>query len=125
MGGETKIIELRDDATCMIVIVWLVRSHNDQEAWALRHIGFGKPDGGSFGTHMFYEGHPYMMAYDVENRRCDYDMCRLFGGSERYSNAMEWVREHFDELEGGEVVDVRFINGETNSPCKSDRWWMA
>jgi hypothetical protein len=32
-----------------------------------------------------------------------------------------WIIEHWDELRHGDVVDVRFILGETVAPCKPER----
>ena len=35
--------------------------------------------------------------------------------------AHEWLREHFDEIEDGGVVDVEFILGERAEPKRSER----
>lgn len=35
--------------------------------------------------------------------------------------AHKYITEHFVEMKDGDVVDVRFILGETSEPCQSDR----
>jgi hypothetical protein len=33
----------------------------------------------------------------------------------------DWIIKHWDELRDGDVIDVRFILGETATPCKPER----
>lgn len=35
--------------------------------------------------------------------------------------AHEYLKEHFDDLESGAVIDVEFILGETETPKRSER----
>jgi len=42
-------------------------------------------------------------------------------GNRTMRTAHEWLREHFDEIEDGAVVDVAFILGERVEPKRSER----
>ena len=123
MEAEVKIFEIRDEATCMIAVTWLVRSHNEQERWALCSRGFGRTGSYGSGVHCMCGDVPYMLTYIPELNQCDYSPERLFGGEQRYVKTIEWIRDHFDELEGGSVVDVRCVNGERDRPARSDRFF--
>ena len=44
-----------------------------------------------------------------------------FWGDRTMASAHVYITEHFHGMRDGDVVDVRFIRGETEVPCKSDR----
>ena len=42
-------------------------------------------------------------------------------GGRTWPNAHRYIIEHWNELRDGDVIDVRFILGETPEPCTSER----
>jgi hypothetical protein len=110
---ETKLFELRAVATCIPIIATKLSPSNDQDQWLLAHIGYGAtPE----------EQSQYIM------------IARLEGGSIATANANrhpihemrtanKYLNTHFDELESGAVIDVDFIEGRTDKPVKSDRFY--
>lgn len=43
------------------------------------------------------------------------------GGNARTTAVAEWIREHYEELDHGAVVDARVILGETERSAISER----
>lgn len=41
-------------------------------------------------------------------------------GDRTYATAHAYIRDHFDDLPSGAVIDVRFILGETEAPAESE-----
>lgn len=101
---QTKMIELRDEATFIPAMAILMESSAPPEEkllrragyWGCRCIMFGNAHGGPF-------------------RFDPYDW-----GDRTYHIAHLWLTEHWDEVETGDVVDVRFILKETDSPARSE-----
>jgi hypothetical protein len=105
---ETKLFEVRDRGTCIPVLAVAL------DAWA----------------------HPPSSREHLLLRRAGYgDRCILLGAAEGGPFAFDpwqhndartrcvahrYIAEHWDALTSGEVVDVRFILGETTEPAATD-----
>ena len=105
-----KAIEIRDSLTFISAIAIKVVPANEGQHYLLRRSGYGfdppqiilaKLAGGS--------GMACCDPFDWPS------------GARTMRTAHEWLREHFDEIEDGAVVDVEFILGERAEPKRSER----
>lgn len=104
---EMKFFEIRDRGTCMpaMGIKMTFERKNPNEAFLLSSAGYGL-------------GHPLIMLVFIEINICNYNP--FAWGDRTKQAAHRYIEENFDDLESGQVVDVRFILGETKSPERSD-----
>ena len=93
---KTKLLEIRDRMTMIPAIAVQISGADGPLARAAGYgsacVLFGRADGPT-------------MVYDPFHWR-DRTMMQ----------AHMWLRDHFDEVETGDVVDVEFLLGETSSP---------
>ena len=119
MQLESRVIEIRDECTCIPAIAIRVRNTvhvrniNAFETceWLI-HTRSGYPENGS--------GIVLMRLSDQEATVDPYAW-----GGRTMPTAHHYVYEHFDELEDGQVLDVRVVLGEADKAVKSDRFWQA
>ena len=107
-----KVFEVRDSATFMPVVAIKVTPANEAERYLAARLGYGTtPEAQSkyvlmsllcSGEPMFYDPHHWSFS------------------SRTRAVAHEYIKEHFDELESGAVVDVQFILRETEAPKVSE-----
>lgn len=99
-----KALEIRDEGTC--IPMWAIRPTADNEAQRaiLRHAGYGE------GNYVILLG-----AHDCVGH---YNPDTQHGHTRRMAHV--WIKEHFDELKDGDVVDVEFILGKRPSPKLSE-----
>jgi hypothetical protein len=83
-------------------------------------IQFDGTDGYLFRRAGFAVEHPYVMLTRLNDCESQYDPFQ-WTTARTMRNAHIYIREHFDALHDGDVVDVEFILGETNSPKISER----
>ena len=113
-GFETKVVEIRDRGTCIGALLIRMQSDEPTQRYYLRRVGH--PEDGSS-----------IVLMDLNNQHATNDPYtwgskHLAGASSRtFGNAHNWIIDHFDEIQDGDVVDVEFILGETKSPKKSER----
>ena len=108
---QIKTIEIRDAATFIPAIASKVVPANEGQRYLLRRAGYG------FGPPQIIVA---KLAGGSGMANCDpYE----WPGSTRTMRvAHVWVREHFDEIEDGAVIDVEFIIGERKEPKRSERF---
>ena len=106
---EVKTIEIRDRGTLIVALAFRMRSSNIKDTNLLSRAGFPSD------------------AYQVELVDAysgvghhDPFCWRSNGSSRTMFEAHLWIQTHFDEINSGDVVDVRFIKGEVNSPATSE-----
>lgn len=114
----SKLFEIRDAATFIPVIATRLivnetGSLGEQELWLLRRAGYDE-------TQVTVSAaEPYII------------LCKLDGVDARY-DPFDWnsrtmktahldIRDNWDELTSGDVIDVEFIKGESLTPKKSER----
>jgi hypothetical protein len=110
---QIKLFEIRDAATFIPVLaVRLSAEATDQERWLLRRAGYARDD--------IAKGHFILL-------------CTLAGGNGRaicdpydwasstFTPAHEYIQLRWDELSGGDVIDVEFIKGLSATPKVSER----
>lgn len=113
-----KAFELRDRGTFIPVLaVKMVPSDETaddygSERYLLRRSGYGFAN-------------PCVVLCRMEasgvDRNATYDPFAWGEGTRTYQVAHQYIIEHFDELESGEVVDVEFILGEKPDKKISER----
>lgn len=102
-----KALEIRDEGTTISMLAIRPVPDNPHQRAILRHAGYGEPE-----SYVFLLG-----AHDLEG---SYDPFKQRGHTRRQAHL--WIREHFDELKDGDVVDVEFILGKKPEPKKSEIW---
>lgn len=95
-----KLFEIRDRATFISALAIQV---SGADGYLMRRAGFESPM-------------VYLVALATE-RAC-YDPYNW--GNRTMANAHHYIAEHWDELKGGEVIDVEFILGESKQPKQSE-----
>lgn len=102
-----KLFEVRDNATFLVAMAMLTVSDDVNEAYLLGMRGMGK------------KSHFNILLYSPAHNRIEYNpevwQCRTM------TTAHQFISEHWDELESGDVIDVRVILGETDEPCGRQR----
>lgn len=102
----TKMFEVFDRQTHLAIMATKLHSTNIKEKWLLKQEGFwGEP---LIMVSVFYGENIISECMDLHWTR-----------ARTIRNAHHYINEHFDELESGDVIDVRFILGEQNEPEKS------
>jgi hypothetical protein len=111
---ESKVFEIRDHATFMVGVATKLDTADREdpdcnEGYLLSRIGY-KPG-------CFYPVVLYIETF-AKTAHADYN---AWSDKRAIPTAHKFITEHWDELESGDVVDVRFILEETNKPCESER----
>lgn len=101
---DTKILEIRDEATFIPVLAIRTRADNDVEGYYFRGSGYGDD-----------------MVLMVSLTDCVAGYDPFEWDSRTYSVAHRYIGENFDGLESGDVVDVQYILEETDEPKVSER----
>lgn len=106
---EQKLIEIRDDFTCITAIAIKTEPQSSAETAFLNRGGWGpnsviliKCNGDCIANH-----DPFNWGIS-------------FGRT--MTEAHRYLEEHFDEIPNHYLLDVRYILGESDQPCKSDIW---
>ena len=102
---ETKILELRDRATFIPVLAMRLSSENEAERSLLARGGWG----------INSEDHKqYIILMRMDGQvNANFDPCDW--GDRTFSVAHSYITKEFDNLVSGDVVDVEFILGETDT----------
>lgn len=107
---ESKVFEVRDRGTFIPVLATKLGSDDFQETWLLSKSGYGfSRDSQSC----------YVLLCQLQGNRCNYDPYSW--DSATYSVAHAYIREHFDDMLPGAVVDVEYVRGERSAPRISER----
>jgi hypothetical protein len=129
---ETKLIELRDAATCIVMLAVKIEPFRDnvnnkypilwrdkngtvstlhaREQWLLSHAGYGTPL-------ILYTRLDQPSKWKWSSDDWDQDD-RTFWVSHKY------LEDHWDEVRNGDVVDAQFILGETTIQKRTDQFWF-
>ena len=105
----TKLFEVRDSATFISIVAIKVISENPSELFLLGRAGFS--DNSNYVLIASLDGGTNKMSYDP------YEW-----GNRTRKIAHEYIRDNFDSLNTGDVIDVEFILCETQIKKKSERY---
>lgn len=97
---ETKLLEIRDEATLIFALCVNMNPVNEFQRKALRRYGYpcdGRPN--------------ILITHASGGQRADNDPYSW--GGRTYPVAHKYIIENWDLLKDGDVVDVSFILGET------------
>src|SRR5215471_11750814 len=110
---DVKLFEVRDKQTFIPVLAIRLGGGNEQEQWLTRAAGFGK-------SYTEQSSYVLMVALDGASsgkmNSATYDW-----GDRTLRNAHGFIKENWDSLEGGDVIDVQFNLGETKTHKQSQR----
>jgi len=109
---EVKFLEVRDEGTFIAVMA----IHGDMQEipdeiagrYLLRRGGWAD-----------YQEFTYVLT--LHGCRATYDPYK-WGECRTMTTAHKWIREHWDSLSDGDVVDVEWILGERKTPKQSGRY---
>lgn len=133
---ETKLIELRDAATCISMIaikmepfkdnalnkypiLWrdksgVVSTLHAREEWILQHAGYGT------------DSEPLILYFRIDQPSQWRWSSRDWPSDDRtFSVTHRYLEEHWNEVQNCDVVDAQFILGETKIQKKTDQFWVA
>ncbi len=108
-----KLFEIRDEGTLIPVMAVRLKPGDEAERWLLARCGYG-PLGESQSK--------YVLVVQIDAGYGNATSDRFKWGDRRTMlHAHTYIKEHFDELESGAVVDVEFILGESDEPKQPQR----
>jgi hypothetical protein len=103
-----KTLEIRDEATFIPVICIHPVADNEAQRYLLRRDGYsGDSDENC------------IILIDAQCRGVAYDPYEWPNRTKR--TAHDYIRNNWDKLKDGDVIDVQFILGETEKPKVSER----
>lgn len=109
---EVKLFELRDEATHIPLLAVRMLPANLREQYILQRAGYHH-----FDTPLV------MITAAYGGCRAEWDPYAWGAwGSRTYRCAHEYITSNWAGLSSGDVVDVRFILGETTKPAESEQW---
>jgi len=109
---QTKLFEIRDHSTCIPALGTRPNQYDNDRAeeWLWTRAGFGNKERSDTRTLV-------CLTY-FANHRMEYDP--LSWADRTMTTAHNYIATHWDELQSGAVIDVRFILGETDASARSD-----
>jgi hypothetical protein len=110
-GSETKLLEVRDRATFVPVIVIKPKPYNEEERYLLARAGYGR----SASDHKRY----VLMSRLAGHSELVYDPDAW--GNRTMIVAHTYIRDNWDSISNGQVIDVEYILGESSSVKLSER----
>jgi hypothetical protein len=111
---NTKVLEIRDEMTCIPVMAVQMVAANAVEDRFLWRSGYPRDQ----------RTHPpsviliKLSSVEAESNPYHWSYARTM------REAHKWITEHFTELKDGDVVDVRVILGEATEPAKPEIWTL-
>ncbi len=109
MKNLIKMVEIRDRATC--IPAWAIKMLPDStdQAFLMKQTGYGF-------------SHPCIMLISIEapwHSARSWDEWR--DSARTMTTAHKYIEENFNDIKDCQVVDVQFLLGEVDKPCKSCR----
>jgi hypothetical protein len=102
-----KMVEIRDRGTCIPAFAIKMLPDSNDEAFLMKQTGYGF-------------SHPCVMLVSIEAPWHSARSWDEWKNSPRtMPNAHKYIEENFNGLKDCEVIDVEFLLGEVDKPCKS------
>lgn len=106
---KAKILEIRDEGTFISCLAIELLPDNNEQYWYLLREGYRTVNKNIMITALFGERTASCDPYHWESRRT-------------WGNAHNYIIEHWDMLNDGDVVDVQYILKETATVKRSERF---
>ena len=100
-----KMFEVRDEATCIVVLAYRMMPANEAQRLLLTRCGYGSIAEGQ-------AEYVWLQRIDGGEGKGTSDVFQ-WGNSRTMHEAHIYIKKNFDSMKDGEVVDVQFINGRT------------
>jgi hypothetical protein len=100
----TKLLEIRDEGTCIPAMATEATPANGKQAAVLRRAGYGESR--CIILQHLHKGEATYNAFDWRSRT--------------YHHAHLYILKHWDDLSDGDVIDVQFILGEATEKKASE-----
>lgn len=107
---QVKTFEILDSLTFIPCIAVCLSPKNEAEEYLSGRTGFGITPEAQAGFVILLKMTGNMQTYDP-----------VVWGCRTMTTAHRYIRENFEKLESGDVIDVQFILGETKEPKQSER----
>ncbi len=111
-AGQCKTFEIRDEPTHIPALAIKLDPKCERDRFIFDRAGYG-PRVKSQRT--------YVILHKLSDRLTEHDPHRWL--TRTMLTAHQHIIDEWHNLESGQVLDVRFILGETDAPCESDQWW--
>ena len=108
-----KLFEIRDEGTLIPVLAVKLKPGDEAERWLLAWSGYGVTAEGQSEYVLLAEINAGYGKATSDNFK--------WGDRRTMLRAHAYIKEHFDDLESGAVVDVEFILGESDKPKQPQR----
>jgi hypothetical protein len=105
-----KTFEVRDDGTFIPVLAVKLTASNDSEKYLIARAGFGTAPT------------DHVLLSPLRGEEKMHFAPSAWGGSRTLGIAHRYIRENFDDLDSGAVIDVELILGETFERKTSERF---
>ena len=104
-----KTFEIRDAATFIPALAVKLEPGNEQDRYLLNRAGYALK---------MEDEADYVVLWRLEGGDCDWN---IFDWSNRtMRKAHQYIRDHFDDLKSGSVIDVEYILGISSQPKESE-----
>jgi hypothetical protein len=108
---KVKCLEIRDRSTMLTVMCFKPIPENRAQHFLMRHDGWSC----SPTEHL-------VVVIDTHKHSAIYDCHEYSGGSRTMPEAHKYIEKNWDTLVDGDVVDVEYILGETETKKVSERF---
>jgi hypothetical protein len=102
---QVKCLEIRDEGTTISMLAIKPIPENEAQRAVLRHGGYGSPE-------------DYVILMGAHDCEGSYNPHKQH--SRTRCEAHMWIKEHWNELRDGDVVDVQFLRGDRPTPKSSE-----
>lgn len=113
MADHLKLFEVRDRATCIPIIAVRLHFGSKKEQWLAARAGYTPVSRQGYFVLVGLLAGDFPLRWDP-NRWSDPGYRRTL------KFAHEYIRDHWDTLTSGDVVDVEFILGEKDKPSETE-----
>lgn len=107
---KTKTVEVRDRLTFLVIIAIKPSPRNEEERYLWSRVGYGQSA---------EDQSRYVLVAKLGDDKFSYDP-NTWSNRTMYT-AHKYLQENWDSVQNGQVLDVEYILGETDSPKISER----
>lgn len=106
---EIKLFEVRDRITFISAIAIKLGSNNESERFLLARAGFGL---------LNEDQEKYILFGRLQDLKLEYN---FISDSRTMPVAHNYIRENWNDLKSGDVIDIEYVLGEVSKPKESER----